>query len=144
MVEELPGTDGFVVAINDAGRHHADPSRVRFEIGEGDLTSYRRAADFLDVNQVNVLCAQHEYGIFGGKAGSHLLELLRDLGMPIVTTLHTILSEPNPSLRTVLEELARLSDRLVAVPRKPQGMMSKREQRLSMSIRTLRTCKPIS
>ena len=115
LVEQLPGADGFVVAMNDAGRHHAYPSRVRFEIGEGDLTSYRRAADFLNVNQVDVLCVQHEYGIFGGKAGSHLLELLRDLRMPIVTTLHTILSEPNPSQRTVLEELARLSERLVVM-----------------------------
>ena len=115
LVEQLPGADGIVVAMNDAGRHHAYPSRVRFEIGEGDLTSYRRAADFLNVNQVDVLCVQHEYGIFGGKAGSHLLELLRDLRMPIVTTLHTILSEPNPSQRTVLEELARLSERLVVM-----------------------------
>jgi hypothetical protein len=51
LVEQLPGADGFVVAMNDAGRHHAYPSRVRFEIGEGDLSSYHRAADFLNVNQ---------------------------------------------------------------------------------------------
>ncbi|MBI2187292.1 MAG: glycosyltransferase family 4 protein [Acidobacteria bacterium] len=113
--EQLPGADGFVVAMNDAGRRHAYPSRVRFEIGEGDLTSYRRAADFLNVNQVDVLSVQHEYGIFGGKAGAHLLELLRDLRMPIVTTLHTILSEPNSSQRMVLEELARLSERLIVM-----------------------------
>ena len=94
LIEQLPAAE-FVVAVNDAGRHHAYPSRVRFEIGEGDLTSYRRAADFLNVNQVDVLSVQHEYGIFGGKAGAHLLELLRDLRMPVVTTLHTILSEPN-------------------------------------------------
>jgi glycosyltransferase involved in cell wall biosynthesis len=115
LVEQLPGADGFVVAMNDAGRHHAYPSRVRFEVGEGDLSSYRRAADFLNVNQVDVLSVQHEYGIFGGKAGAHLLELLRDLRMPIVTTLHTVLSEPNPSQRTVLEELARLSERLIVM-----------------------------
>jgi glycosyltransferase involved in cell wall biosynthesis len=115
LVEALPGADGFVLAMNDAGRRHAYPSRVRFEIGEGDLSSYRRAADFLNVNQVDVLSVQHEYGIFGGKAGAHLLELLRDLRMPIVTTLHTILSEPNPSQRMVLEELARLSGRLIVM-----------------------------
>jgi glycosyltransferase involved in cell wall biosynthesis len=115
LVEQLPDADGFVVAMNDAGRRHAYPSRVRFEIGEGDRSSYRRAADFLNVNQVDVLSVQHEYGIFGGKAGAHLLELLRDLRMPIVTTLHTILSEPNPSQRAVLEELARLSERLVVM-----------------------------
>jgi hypothetical protein len=55
LLEQLPGTDGFVLAMNDAGRRHAYPSRVRFEIGESDLTSYRRAADFLNVNQVDVL-----------------------------------------------------------------------------------------
>jgi glycosyltransferase involved in cell wall biosynthesis len=115
LVAELPGADGFVLAMNDAGRRHAYPSRVRFEIKEGDLASYRRAADFLNVNQVDVLSVQHEYGIFGGKAGAHLLELLRELRMPIVTTLHTILSDPNSSQRMVIEELARLSERLVVM-----------------------------
>ncbi len=115
LVEQLPGADGFVVAMNDGGRRHAYPSRVRFEVSEGDLSSYRRAADFLNVNQVDVLSVQHEYGIFGGKAGAHLLELLRALRIPIVTTLHTILSEPNPSQRLVLEELARLSERLIVM-----------------------------
>lgn len=115
LVEQLPDADGFVVAMNDAGRRHAYPSRVRFEIGEGDLSSYQRAADYLNVNQVDVLSVQHEYGIFGGKAGAHLLEMLRALRMPIITTLHTILPEPNPSQRIVLEELARLSARLIVM-----------------------------
>ena len=115
LSEQLPGADGFVLAMNDAGRRHAYPSRVRFEIAEGDLSSYRRAADFLNVNQVDVLSVQHEYGIFGGKAGAYLLELLRDLRMPIVTTLHTILSQPNPSQRAVIEELGRLSERLIVM-----------------------------
>lgn len=115
LLEQLPQADGVVLAMNDAGRRHAYPSRVRFEIGESDLASYRRAADFLNVNQVDVLSVQHEYGIFGGKAGAHLLELLRDLRMPIVTTLHTVLSEPNPTQRMVLEELARLSERLIVM-----------------------------
>ncbi len=91
------------------------PSRVRFEIAEGDLGSYGRAADFLNVNQVDVLSVQHEYGIFGGKAGAHVLALLRELRMPIVTTLHTVLSAPNPAQRAVIEELARLSERLVVM-----------------------------
>ena len=111
----LPDVDTFVVAMNDAGRHHAYPSRVRFEIAEGDLAAYRRAADFLNVNDVDVLSVQHEYGIFGGKAGAHVLTLLRDLRMPIVTTLHTVLSAPNPAQRAVMEDLARLSDRLIVM-----------------------------
>jgi len=115
LATELPGTDAFVLAMNDAGTRHAYPVRVRFEIAEGDMASYRRAADFLNVNHVDVLSVQHEYGIFGGKAGAHVLALLRDLRMPIVTTLHTVLSSPNAHQRTVMEELARLSDRLVVM-----------------------------
>jgi hypothetical protein len=110
-----PDAEVFVVAMNDAGRRHAYPSRVRFEIADSDLDSYRRAADFLKVNQVDVLCVQHEYGIFGGKAGAHLLALLRELRMPIVTTLHTVLSTPNSAQRAVIEELARLSDRVAVM-----------------------------
>lgn len=115
LTAEMPSADGFVVAMNDASRQYAYPARVRFEINESDLTSYRRAADFLNANQVDVLSVQHEYGIFGGKAGAHLLALLRELRVPIVTTLHTILSDPNPSQRAVIDELGRLSDRLVVM-----------------------------
>src|SRR5688500_14869491 len=77
LAKALPDADGFVLAMNDAGKRYAYPPRVRFEIGEGDLSSYRRAADFLNVNQVDVLSVQHEYGIFGGKSGAHLLTLDR-------------------------------------------------------------------
>jgi glycosyltransferase involved in cell wall biosynthesis len=115
LASVVPEADGFVVAMNDGGRQRAYASRVRFAISEGDLSSYRRAADFLNVNQVDVLSIQHEYGIYGGKAGAHLLALVRELRMPIVTTLHTVLSAPNADQRLVIEELARLSDRLVVM-----------------------------
>jgi len=115
LAQARPDVDSFVVAMNDADRRHAYPSRVRFEIAEGDLASYRRAADFLNVNDVDVLSLQHEYAIFGGKAGAHVLALLRDLRMPIVTTLHTVLSAPGPAQRAVMDDLARLSDRLIVM-----------------------------
>jgi glycosyltransferase involved in cell wall biosynthesis len=115
IASEFPEFDCFALAMNDAGKRHAYPARVRFEIGESDVASYRRAADFLNVNAVDVLCVQHEYGIFGGRAGSHVLELLRELRMPIVTTLHTILAEPNPQQRAAMDELTRLSERLVVM-----------------------------
>ena len=107
--------DCFVLAMNDAGRRHAYPARVRFEIAENDVGSYRRAADFLNVNAVDVVCVQHEYGIFGGRAGTHVLALLRELRMPIVTTLHTILGEPNAPQRNVMDALTQLSERLVVM-----------------------------
>lgn len=115
LTAALPEADGLVLAMNDSGRQHAYPSRVRFSISEGDLSAYQRAADFLNVNQVDVLCVQHEFGIFGGKAGAHLLKLLREVRAPIVTTLHTVLSAPNTAQRAVMDELARLSDRLVVM-----------------------------
>jgi glycosyltransferase involved in cell wall biosynthesis len=115
IAAEAPDVDCFVVAMNDAGKRHAYSSRVRFEVAENDLASYRRAADFLNVNQVDVVCVQHEYGIFGGKAGSHVLVALRELRMPIVTTLHTILAEPDPLQRVAMDELTEISERVVTM-----------------------------
>src|SRR5438132_4285841 len=112
---EFPDVDSFVLAMNDTGRRYTYPARVRFEIAESDVASYRRAADFLNVNRVDVVCIQHEYGIFGGKAGSHVLALLRELRTPIVTTLHTILGEPTAMQRGAMDEIARLSTRLVVM-----------------------------
>jgi len=110
-----PDLDCFVLAMNDGRHQHAYPSRVRFELADNDARSYTRAADFLNVNAVDVISVQHEYGIFGGKAGSMLLPLLRELRMPIVTTLHTILASPNLHQRRVMDEITALSDRLVVM-----------------------------
>ncbi|HSO39850.1 MAG TPA: glycosyltransferase [Labilithrix sp.] len=112
---EMPELDCFVLAMNDVGAKHAYPPRVRFEIAEGDVAAYRRAADFLNVSAVDVVSVQHEYGIFGPKAGGHVLELLRDLRMPVVTTLHTILAEPNSVQRGVMDALVGLSERIVVM-----------------------------
>lgn len=109
------GTTCIALPVNDVAAGYAYPARVRFELTEKDLDSYRRAADFLNINNVNLVSLQFEYGIFGGRAGSHILALLRELRMPIVTTLHTILQDPNPDQRFVLEKVAALSDRLVVM-----------------------------
>ena len=129
----MPALDCFVVAMNDVGTHHAYPPRVRFEIPQGDIEAYRRAADFLNVNSVDVVSVQHEYGIFGGKAGGHVLELLRALRMPVVTTLHTILERPDPVQRAVLEALVSLSERVVV--RKIKGAGFKSEATKSLALR---------
>lgn len=82
---------------------------------EKDIESYRRAADFLNINSVDMVSLQHEYGIFGGRAGGYILEILRQLRMPVVTTLHTIMRDPNPDQRRVIEEVVSLSDRVVVM-----------------------------
>jgi hypothetical protein len=79
----------FAVAVNDIKGCYQYPEAVRFEIEEQNLSSYRRAADFLNTSNVEVVSVQHEFGIFGGPAGSHLLALLRHVKAAVVTTLHT-------------------------------------------------------
>ncbi|MFH1017618.1 MAG: glycosyltransferase family 4 protein [Pseudomonadota bacterium] len=115
---QFPDTQVFAAPVNDTDEGYDYPSRVRFEIAQDDLSSYRRAADFLNINNVDVVCVQHEYGIYGGRAGSHILALLSELRMPVVTTLHTILETPDPNQKKVMEELTRLSDRLVVMSRR--------------------------
>jgi glycosyltransferase involved in cell wall biosynthesis len=105
----------IALPVNDSEAGYEYPPRVRFELSEKDIRSYRRAADFLNINNVDLVCLQHEYGIFGGRAGSHIIALLQELRMPIVTTLHTILREPNPDQLRVLKDIAALSDRLVVM-----------------------------
>ncbi|MBI2090270.1 MAG: glycosyltransferase family 4 protein [Deltaproteobacteria bacterium] len=118
IAAEYGGTTCIALPVNDIETGYAYPARVRFELTEKDIDSYLRAADFLHTNNVDLVCLQHEYGIFGGRAGSHILALLRELRMPIVTTLHTILQEPDPDQRRVLEEVAALSDRLVVMSKR--------------------------
>ena len=96
LTDEGSGTECFVVAVNDTPEGYGYPPEVRFEIAEGDLRGYRRAADFLNFTNAEVVCVQHEFGIYGGPAGSHLLALLRRLNLPVVTHLHTILEKPSP------------------------------------------------
>ena len=115
VAAEVSNADCFVVAMNDAGKRYAYPPRVRFEVAEGDIASYRGAANYLNTNKIDVVSVQHEYGIFGGKAGNYLLTLLRKLRMPIVTTVHTILGEPDSMQRQAMNEIARLSRRLVVM-----------------------------
>ena len=115
IATEYSDVSCIALPVNDLADGYAYPSRVRFELAERDIDSYRRAADFLNINNVDLVCLQHEYGIYGGPAGSHILALLRELHMPIVTTLHTVLQDPNPDQRRVLEEIAALSDRVVVM-----------------------------
>jgi glycosyltransferase involved in cell wall biosynthesis len=115
IAEKYSETTCIAIPVNDIVSGYAYPSRVRFELTEKDIDSYTRASDFLNINNVDLVCLQFEYGIFGGKAGSHILALLRGLRMPIVTTLHTILKNPDPDQRRVFEEVATMSDRLVVM-----------------------------
>src|SRR4029077_617966 len=123
MATEFPAMQCLVVPVNDRTGGYDYPAEVRFELEEQDLPSYLRAADFLNITDVDVVCVQHEFGIFGGPAGSHLLALLRDLRMPIVTPFHTLLREPNPEQRRVMRDLPRLSTRLVVMTERGRDLL---------------------
>lgn len=119
----IPSAQCFAGAVNDKPEGYNYPPRVRFEMLEKDLDSYRRAADFLNFNNTDVLCVQHEFGIYGGPAGSHILALLKEVRMPVVTTLHTVLRQPDTAQRKVMDELVARSDRLVVMARKGEEIL---------------------
>ena len=118
-----PQSQCFSVSVNDIKGGYEYPEVVHFEIEEQDLSSYLRAADFLNISNVDVVCLQHEFGIFGGTAGGHILALLRELRMPVVITLHTILREPTANQRRVMHELVALSTRLVVMTERGRQML---------------------
>ena len=123
VAAEHPQSRCSAVPVNDVEGGYEYPGEVRFEIEEQDLLSYRRAADFLNISNVDVVCLQHEFGIFGGQAGGHVLALLRELRMPVVTTFHTILRDPTPDRRHVMQELIARSTRLVVMAERGRRML---------------------
>jgi glycosyltransferase involved in cell wall biosynthesis len=118
-----PQSRCFAVPVNDIEGCYQYPDVVRFEIEEQDLGSYRSAADFLNSSNVDIVSVQHEFGIFGGPAGSHLLALLRRLTAPVVTTLHTVLRKPNDDQHRVMQELLAHSTRLVVMTERAQTIL---------------------
>src|SRR5438045_622768 len=122
VAAENPMRQCFAVPVNDIEGGYPYPKTVRFEVEEQDLASYQRAADFLNIANAYIVCLQHEFGIFGGPAGSHVLALLRELKMPLVTTLHTVLREPKPDQRRVMQAMASRSTRLVVMRERGRKM----------------------
>jgi glycosyltransferase involved in cell wall biosynthesis len=118
-----PQSQCLAVSVNDIPGGYEYPEVVRFEIEEQDLSSYLRAADFLNISNVDMVCLQHEFGIYGGPAGGHILAFLRELRMPVVTTLHTVLRDPRPDQRRVMQELISLSTRLVVMVERGRRML---------------------
>lgn len=108
----------FVVAMNDRPEGYDYPPMVRFEVLANHPRDYHRAADFVNLSGVDVVCLQHEFGIFGGPFGVFVTDLLRDLKKPVVTTVHTVLQDPEPERRDALVQVAALSDVLVVMSAK--------------------------
>jgi glycosyltransferase involved in cell wall biosynthesis len=118
-----PSLRASIVAMNDDGRTYDYSSDVDFVVQDEAVDSYIRAAEHLNAGQVDVVSLQHEFGIFGGDAGGHVLELLRRLNMPIVTTLHTVLANPSAVQRDVLEQIIAASSKVIVMAEKGRELL---------------------
>jgi glycosyltransferase involved in cell wall biosynthesis len=115
LAQEDTETEYWAMVMNDVADGYCYPPQVRFELNQKFLMDYPLAADFLNMNQVDVACLQHEFGIFGGDYGAYILELLTNLRMPLVTTLHTVLKNPSSGQKAILKKIALISSRLVVM-----------------------------
>lgn len=113
----------IVVSVNDSPEGYDYPAEVRYDFYQHDQEAYRRAAEFLNAKDIEVVCLQHEYGIYGGPAGSYILTLLRNLTMPVVTTFHTILKSPGEEQLLVLKSIADLSSRVICMSEKGRDFL---------------------
>ena len=123
LAAEAPGTEFWSVAVNDVAEGYDYPPEVHFEIGQKTLADYRKAVDFLNMNQVEAVCLQHEFGIYGGPSGSYVLRPLENLRMPVVTTLHTVLQEPSREQKEIITAIGDFSDRVVVMSEKARGIL---------------------
>jgi glycosyltransferase involved in cell wall biosynthesis len=115
--------DVAIVAMTDHGQNYDYPPAVRLQINDQRLAEYEDGADFLNAGQFDIVCLQHEFGIFGGEAGSHLMALLSRLTMPIVTTLHTVLAEPDPAQRAIMKRIVEVSSKVVVMTDKGRELL---------------------
>ncbi len=113
-----PDIETSIIAMTDQEKAYAYPDAVTFSIRDTVLKDYALAADYINDNKYDAVCLQHEFGIFGGSAGSHILELLKHLNVPVITTLHTILTHPNLDQQRVFEQVIKLSSRVIAMSEK--------------------------
>lgn len=123
VAKASPSTDTGVVAMTDHDHVYDYPPSVRFEIHDGRLADYEDAAAFLNAGLYGVVSLQHEFGIFGGEAGGQILALLSRLRMPIVTTLHTVLSQPAPVQLRVMERIIAASSRVIVMAEKGRELL---------------------
>ena len=118
-----PSLQACIVAMTDHGQAYDYPASVAFQVEDGVIEDYVRAADFLNAGHFDIACLQHEFGIFGGEAGVHILELLSRLTMPIVTTLHTVLARPTAAQRAVMERIAERSSKIIVMANKGRELL---------------------
>jgi polysaccharide biosynthesis protein PslF len=89
-----------------------------------ELEDYKKMAETINQSSVDIVCLQHEFGIFGGDAGTHIIEFMRRVQKPIVTTFHTVFEHPVEPYASIQKEIARLSDHILVMNRKGLGYLN--------------------
>jgi glycosyltransferase involved in cell wall biosynthesis len=117
------GLEARIVAMTDRDQTYEYPPSVALQIGDGAIDEYIGAADFLNAGRFDVVCLQHEFGIFGGEAGAHIVALLARLTMPVVTTLHTVLERPAAAQRAVMQRIVQASSKVVVMANKGRELL---------------------
>jgi len=124
LLNEIKSEDDLiVVAMDDVPEGYDYPDNVKFRVRANVQSDYFWSANFLNTKQCDVAILQHEYGIFGGKNGSYILQLIKQLRMPVLTTLHTVLNKPSYDQKTIIQELAKYSHRLIVMSHKAEKML---------------------
>ncbi len=118
-----PNLETCIVAMTDHGQTYDYPPAVAFQIKDDNIEEYVRAAEILNAGRFDTVCLQHEFGIFGGESGAHILELLRRLTMPVVTTFHTVLANPTAIQRAVMERIVDASSKVVVMANKGRELL---------------------
>ncbi len=119
LAKELPSEENLInVAMDDIEEGYNYPPQVKFRVRQNVQSDYFWAADYLNANQYDAAIVQHEYGIYGGEDGSHILQMIQALKMPVITNLHTVLEHPTKGQMKVMKGLAKYSDRLLVMSKK--------------------------
>ncbi len=114
-----------VVAVNDRPEGYSYGDEVIFEINAQNRIDYQKAAEYLNLSFSQVVCIQHEFGIFGGPDGEHLISLLERLKKPVVTNLHTVMDKPSTHQKEVLKEICSYSNMVVVLADKAVDMLNR-------------------
>ena len=111
----VAGSSLRVIAVTDASASVELEEPVRYEIRRGARQDYARAAEQINYSDAQLICLQHEFGIYGGDDGSHLLAFLAQLRKPAIATLHTVLRAPSDARRSIVRGIAEHCDRVVVM-----------------------------
>jgi polysaccharide biosynthesis protein PslF len=105
------GSDVSVVRVADGSL--SSDARVIGELVNGSATSVAATSELL--NECDIAVVQHEYGIYGGADGDEVVDIIGGLHIPLIVVAHTVLKDPTPHQRSVLEAIAAMAARVVVM-----------------------------